>query len=166
MWTPMTLWLHAHACLQCKVPRQCFIPSWLQGRLQLSGGEHSLLQQHRLRTEHTNHSATEAHVWVYYLIGGCTPESYMHYDFHICTMIFIYTFCIPEKIVFSDYDQHDCNTLSILDNDDRCVFIYLLICMYIFSYFTECGTFRYDVDRCWVNPSQIVFFMLHLPNVT
>ena len=60
MWIFMPLWLHAHACPHCKVPCQRFIPSWLQGRLQLSGGEHSPHQQHRASTEHTNHSATEA----------------------------------------------------------------------------------------------------------
>ena len=45
MWTPMTLWSLAHACLHCKVPRQRFIPSWPQGRLQLSGGEHPQQRQ-------------------------------------------------------------------------------------------------------------------------
>ena len=38
--------LHAHACPHCKMQRQRFIPSWIQGRLQLSGGEHSPQQQH------------------------------------------------------------------------------------------------------------------------
>ena len=62
MWTPMNLSEHAHACLHCKEPRQRFISSWLQGRLQLSGGEHSQQRQHskeqstlttRLRRRHS-----------------------------------------------------------------------------------------------------------------
>ena len=46
----MALWLHAHARLHCKVhmPRQRFVPSWLQDRLQLSGAN----------THHSNNTTT------------------------------------------------------------------------------------------------------------
>ena len=42
--------------LKCRVSVLSQVP---QGRLQHTGGKHSLLHQHRKRTEHTNHSATE-----------------------------------------------------------------------------------------------------------
>ena len=60
MWIPMSLWFHAHACPHCKVPRQLFFPSWLHCKLQLSGGVNTPTPTTLQRTEHNNHSETEA----------------------------------------------------------------------------------------------------------
>ena len=50
MWTFMTLRLHAHAVRIAKCRVSVFSPTQPQGRMQLSGGEHSQHHQHRIRT--------------------------------------------------------------------------------------------------------------------
>ena len=50
----------ACTCLSALKCRVSVLSQVAQGRLQHTGGEQSLLHQHRIRTEHTNHSVTEA----------------------------------------------------------------------------------------------------------
>ena len=75
---------YAHACLQC-MPRQYFIPSCLQGNIQLRRGRTINTHSKALRAEHTEHSAGEAVHSIFkfpYLIYGeyCCAKKKRHSD--------------------------------------------------------------------------------------
>ena len=119
MWTSMTLLLHAHACLNCKLPRQRFFQAGYRADCSSVVANTNYSNNIAIRAEHTDHSATEVTNIDKAMLCGISSalKKWPDYPLQVATFPFRSSHCYITFHAFSV-------VIGIENNPQRILFIY------------------------------------------